>query len=52
VEYYSRAFVEWYKKCEEQGLQGFKEFIEYSKETVRHYLKGMYDSEGNNDGNK
>jgi len=52
VRYYSKAFVEWYKRCEEQGLQGFKLFIEYDRETVRHYLRGLFDSEGNNNGNK
>jgi len=52
VEYYSKAFYEWYKKCEEQGLQGFKPYIEYNKETVKHYLRGLYDSEGFNKRNK
>jgi len=52
VEYKSKAFYEWYKKIEKQGLQGFKEYIEYSKETVRYYLRGLFDSEGNNNGNK
>jgi len=52
VVYKSKAFYKWYKKCEEQGLQGFKEYIEYNKETVRYYLKGLYDSEGCNYRNK
>jgi len=33
-------------------LEGFKPYIEYSKETVRYYLRGLYDSEGNNYRNK
>jgi len=52
VEYHSKPFYIWYKKCEEQGLEGFKEFIEYSKQTVKYYLKGLYDSEGYNYRNK
>jgi len=52
VKYRSKAFYLWYKKCEEQGLQGFKEYIEYNKKTVRYYLRGLFDSDGNNYGNK
>jgi len=52
VDYHSKASYTWYKKCEEQGLEGFKEYIEYNRETVRYYLKGLFDSEGNNNGNK
>jgi len=48
VKYKSKAFVEWYKKCEEKGLQGFKPFIEYSKNTTRYYLRGLNDSDGSN----
>jgi len=52
VKYHSKPFYLWYKRCEEQGLQGFKEYIEYSRETVKYYLRGLYDSDGSNAGNK
>jgi len=52
VIYKSKAFYLWYKRTEKKGLQGFKPFIEYNKSTVKHYLRGLYDSEGNNNGNK
>jgi len=52
VEYRSKAFYLWYKRTEKKGLQGFKPFIEHDTETVRHYLRGLYDSEGSNNGNK
>jgi len=52
IRYRSKPFYEWYKRCEKQGLQGFKSFIEYNRETVKYYLRGLYDSEGNNCGNK
>jgi len=52
VKYRSKAFFIWYEKTEKQGLEGFKEYIEYSKETVRHYLKGLFDSEESNYRNK
>jgi len=48
VRYKSKAFYLWYKKCEEKGLEGFKKFIEYNKQTVKYYLKGLYDSDGYN----
>jgi len=52
VVYKSKAFYTWYKKSEKQGLQGFKKYIEHDIETVRYYLKGLYDSEGSNYRNK
>jgi len=52
VVYQSKAFYKWYKRCKEQGLQGFKEYIEYNIETVRYYLKGLFDSDGSNKRNK
>jgi len=52
VTYRSKAFYLWYKRTEEQGLEGFKEYIECSKETVKYYLRGLYDSEGYNYKNK
>jgi len=52
VEYKSKAFYLWYKRCEEQGLQGFKQFIEHNTETVKYYLRGLFDSEGGNYRNK
>jgi len=52
IAYDSKAFYLWYKRTEEQGLQGFKEYIEHDMETVRYYLKGLFDSDGNNYKNK
>jgi len=52
IVYQSKAFYTWYKKCEKQGLQGFKEYIEHDIETVKYYLKGLYDSDGGNYRNK
>jgi len=52
VDYHSKAFVKWYKKIEKEGLEGFKSYIEYNKETVRYYLKGLFDSDGCNYRNK
>jgi len=52
VRYNSKAFFIWYKKTEKQGLEGFKEYIEYNKNTVRYYLRGLFDSDGSNSGNK
>jgi len=48
VEYRSKSFYEWYKKTKREGLEGFKPYIEHDIETVRHYLKGLFDSEGSN----
>jgi len=48
VKYHSEAFYTWYKKAEEQDLEEFKPFIEYDKETVKYYLRGLYDSDGYN----
>ena len=44
VVYSSKAFYTWYKQ---QSLESLKQFIEYSKETVASFLRGLYDSEGN-----
>jgi len=52
VAYDSKAFFEWYEKTKKQGLEGFKKFVEYNRETVRYYLRGLFDGEGNNNGNK
>jgi len=52
VAYRSKAFFIWYKKTKKQGLEGFKPYIEHDIETVRHYLKGLFDSEGSNNRNK
>jgi len=48
VTYNSKAFYLWYKKTEKQGLEGFKQYIEHDTETVKHYLRGLYDGEGGN----
>jgi len=46
--YRSKAFYTWYKKTKKQGLEGFKQYVEHDIETVRYYLKGLFDSDGNN----
>jgi len=46
--YDSKAFYLWYKRAKEQGLEGFKPYIEHDTETVRYYLRGLFDSEGYN----
>jgi len=48
ITYKSKAFFTWYKNAEKQGLQGFKPYIEHDIETVRYYLRGLYDGEGYN----
>jgi len=48
VAYNSKAFYLWYKRCEKKGLEGFKPYMEHNTETVKHYLRGLYDSEGGN----
>jgi len=45
VYYRSKAFYNWFKK---QTLETLKEYIEYSKEAVASFLRGLYDSEGYN----
>gem|GEM_PF-5631809 len=35
-----------------EGLREFKKYIEYNKQTTKYYLRGLYDSEGNNDINR
>jgi len=45
VYYRSKAFYMWYKK---QNLESLKQYIEYSKETLVNFLRGLYDSEGTN----
>jgi len=52
IEYRSKAFYQWYKRCEEKGLEGFKPYIEHDTEMIRYYLKGLFDSEGCNYRNK
>lgn len=43
VMYQSKAFYMWYKK---QNLESLKLYIEYSRETVANFLRGLYDSDG------
>ena len=43
VVYYSKAFYVWYKQ---QNLDTLKPYIEYSRETVANFLRGLYDSDG------
>jgi len=42
--YDSKAFYTWYKQ---QELDTLKSFIEYNKDTVASFLRGLYDSDGN-----
>ena len=44
VVYTSKAFYIWYKQ---QNLDTLKSYIEYSRDTVANFLRGLYDSEGN-----
>ncbi len=41
----SKAFFTWYKK---QNLDTLRQYIEYNIETVRYFLRGLYDAEGSN----
>ncbi len=43
--YTSKAFYTWYKQ---QNLESLKPYIEYNKDTVASFLRGLYDSEGCN----
>jgi len=43
VSYSSKAFYTWFKR---QNLESLKQYIEYSKETVANFLRGLYDSDG------
>jgi len=45
VYYRSKAFYMWYRK---HPLESLKSYIEYDKDTVRYFLRGLYDSEGYN----
>ena len=45
VTYSSKAFYTWYRK---QTLETLKPYIEYNKDTVRLFLRGLYDSDGSN----
>jgi len=45
IEYHSKAFYTWHKKLTKQEKQ---KIIEHNKETVRQYLRGLYDSDGGN----
>ena len=43
VRYYSIAFYHWWRR---QNLETLKQYIEYNKETVRYFLRGIFDAEG------
>ena len=45
VYYQSKAFHQWFK---EQTLDTLKPYIEYNRDTVKYFLRGIYDSEGCN----
>lgn len=45
VTYSSKAFYQWYRK---QNLDILKQYIEHNKDTVAHFLRGLYDSDGSN----
>jgi len=45
VAYSSKAFYQWYR---EQNLDTLKQYIEHNKDTVAYFLRGLYDSDGNN----
>ena len=44
VVYTSKAFYIWYKH---QNLDTLKPYIEYSRDAVANFLRGLYDSDGN-----
>ena len=52
VFYDSTAFYEWAVKLksevEKQNLEILKQYIEHSKETVKYFLRGLFDAEGSN----
>ena len=43
VKYGSKAFYTWYIK---QNLETLKYYIEHSRDCVKYFLRGLYDSEG------
>jgi len=45
VYYRSKAFYQWFR---EQNLNTLKQYIEYDRGAVKHFLRGLYDSEGYN----
>ncbi|RLF04249.1 MAG: hypothetical protein DRJ64_07210 [Thermoprotei archaeon] len=45
VNYRSKAFYQWFKH---QTLETLKPYIEYNKETIKYFLRGLYDSDGTN----
>ena len=45
IAYSSKAFYTWFKR---QSLETLKKYIEYDKDTVKYFLRGLYDSEGSN----
>jgi len=45
VYYRSKAFYTWYRR---QDLDTLKQYIEHNRETVANFLRGFYDSDGNN----
>ncbi|HEW93458.1 hypothetical protein DRN87_02435 [Candidatus Geothermarchaeota archaeon] len=45
VRYKSKSFVRWFK---EENLDTLKQYIEYNKNTITYFLRGLYDSEGSN----
>jgi len=45
VRYRSKAFYAWYNT---KVLKDFKRYIEYNKNCVKYFLRGLYDSEGSN----
>jgi len=45
IYYRSKAFYTWYRR---QDLDTLKQYIEHNRETVANFLRGFYDSDGNN----
>ncbi len=45
IYYRSKTFYIWYWK---QTLETLKPFMEYNMETIKHFLRGLYDSDGSN----
>ena len=45
VYYRSKTFHIWFRG---QNLDTLKQYIEHNRETVKYFLRGIYDSDGNN----
>ena len=49
VEYYSKAFYDWFKNT---SLNDLKDYVEHCRECKKAFLRGLFDSEGSHSANK